>query len=131
MMSNSGYSKNGYPKLILYNGDTVIVLSPAEVRILNLDHQELVQRRGIEAALNDQVNLYQLAVQERDSSISLLKESLEIQELRASSANDLLRQVNAQLKKNARKIVWLKVQRGALGVVALGEAVVIYLQAKK
>lgn len=72
-----GFSQNGYPKQILLGNDSLVVITPKQVKLLNLAKVELDETREMNNILQEQISLFKVTLGkykklsiEKDSTIS-------------------------------------------------------------
>jgi hypothetical protein len=117
MISNLLYSQNGYPRQIVYNGDTVVAISRHQVERLNIAHevwQGSIQQIAVLASTVDSCHTGFLAA---DSAIHSLQD-ISYRDLtyihQQSAVIDTLQQVIKDQKRVIRK---LRIQKGLMGAL--------------
>ncbi|MCB9047655.1 MAG: hypothetical protein H6550_16090 [Chitinophagales bacterium] len=117
----SGYSKGGYPKLINYNGDSVIAITVAQMDTLySMGYIQLNASRDSVIMLNGIVTAMRVSISQRDTAIVILETQRDSCMRNVVYSRGLINQLDTALKKQERKIRWLKIERGALVIVFIG-----------
>lgn len=132
-MTVCAFSQAGYPKLIVTpEGDTAILISPSQMDALN-DYRVLCVGKDAALLIKDSlITDYVIQIQRKDSIIyltdsvvSLTATQLGIQTDGITSAEALLKKMDTLLQKASRRIKWLRIQRGGLGVIVIVEAALL------
>lgn len=125
-MSVSGFSQAGYPRLIvLPEGDTVVAITKGQMDALLLTKVAVEEKSDSLREMNLYVEDLKVQVRQRDTSIVELTRQRDIANTRATSSAEMVTKLETSLKKAERKIKWLKLQKGIIGVVAIAEAAVL------
>jgi len=74
-MVKLSYSQETYPKILLINQDTLVVINPNQVKKINLTYNQRDFLEAKNSVLNKTLNEYTLLSQQKDSIISLKIES--------------------------------------------------------
>lgn len=128
-MSQLAISQTDYPKKAVIDGDTVCILSIKQTRTLNnvyIDRDECLELKD---SLNSQISNYDTLVADQKAIISSQDRANNINESIILQKDIIIKTDSITMKKQNRKIGWLKLQRNVLGGVAvLSTGVIAYQQ---
>ena len=123
--SNSLYSQTGYPRQIVYNGDTVVAITRHQVEMLNIAHQTWVGCTQENDSLTTTIDTCTAGFHYADSVIAIqhsiiLADGIYITQ--QSSVVDTLKSVIADQKRVIKR---LRVQRALSATLSTALVVVI------
>lgn len=128
LMARLSFSQSGYPKLIVYNGDTLVALTVKQAVTINVTKLEGEMYQQLADSLSEDRKRLKLVITTQDSLIASLKREGMIQDTMYANCQLIIKDLEAQIKKKDRQIKWLKVQRAVLiastGVATLGAVII-------
>lgn len=112
-------SQTVYPKKAVIDNDTVCIISIEQVKTLNkvfIDKDECLELKD---SLNSQIKTYDALVGEQKKIISAQDERIAINKNIIAEKDTIIESDEKLLKKQNRKLGWLKLQRTVLAVSTL------------
>jgi len=125
MISNLLYSQAGYPKLIVYNGDTVVAVTRYQVERLNIAHEVWQGSIQQNALLLNAVDSCHTGFLAADSAIYSLQSTIVIDNILIQHQSDIIDTLTSVIKDQKRVIHRLRIRKSLSQVVGTVLAVAV------
>ena len=116
MISNLLYSQTGYPKLIVYNGDTVVAISRHQMQMLNIAHVTWESCTEENDSLRSIVDTCIEGFHAADSIISIQHSMILADEKLMHQQEAVVDTLTSAIKDQKKVIKKLRIQKGLMGV---------------
>lgn len=121
-------SQEGYPRKIVIDRDTVCAITFPQVDSVNKTFVDLDECNELKDSLNSQINNYETLVEGQEKVIKSQDKEIAIQKNIVIEKDNIIASDEKLLKKQNRRIGWLKVQRTILAITTLALSVIIISQ---
>jgi hypothetical protein len=127
LISKLSICQHGYPKLIVYSGDTLVALTVEQATIINLMELQAVKYRDLSDTLVHHSNKKDVVLFDLNTVLKVMHKERELQGQLTAECERTMKQIekelNKQIKKTNRAAFWGKV---AVAVV-VAETVMLIL----
>jgi len=125
-MSSYSYSQTGYPRRIVYNGDTVIAITQKQMQSINLAHVSWRECIEVQDSLLNTLDscsvafsLYDTTIQNLRGEINLLQRSIADRDSVIYTHQGILTSKNKEIKRLRTKCSIVSIGAGALAVLSI------------
>ena len=108
------FCQSGYPKKVIINRDTVVALTPEQVKTINISYLQLQEVKEYNALYKKTIDSYSVLLPVYDNTVQDLKNIIAIQENTISNKDELISVITNSDKKKAREIKILEIQNKIL-----------------
>lgn len=118
-MSNLGFSQTGYPKKVTVNKDTVIALTPAQVKIINLKKFDLDVCNEINDSLISKIKSDSVLIVHQNLLCVSLREQISTQGKIIDNNNAINSNLQKDLEKAKKLYNRQKIKTGVMGGISV------------
>jgi hypothetical protein len=115
MISNLSFSQSGYPKQIVIDKDTLVAITPQQVKTLNLLNVDFKECNDIKKALILKVESDSLLITKQNEYEGLLVKRLDAQDVVMKNDNIIYKSLQSDLDKANKLCKKEKVKVGIMG----------------
>lgn len=127
MISQCCFSQTGYPRKILINKDTLVVLTTPQLKKVNMTFVRLDFFREMNDTLNSIISSYKTALSTQSDLNSSLQKQIDLKQTIIIQEEAVISNYKITEKKLERQMKWLKVQRNTFFVTTVILAAKVFL----
>lgn len=103
------FSQNGLPRLIAYEGDTLILIEADQIIIANIVNAELVKQFELNDSLRSDLTQHKITIIDKNAAIDALKKAGNDKDLQNATMKQLVDELRNELRRREKQLKRAKI----------------------
>jgi len=125
LINSSVYSQDGYPRQIVYKGDTIVAITRHQMQMLNIAHLSWQECTDINDSLLVTIDSCKSAFTSYDDAIRAKDSIIALQRVSIHDRDTLIITYKQDIVAKNKTIRKLRVYKGLMGILAIVEGIII------